>query len=618
MNAKAFIRKILIQEHDMKKIVAILLCSILAACGGGGSNSPSTTASSMVQGAPTIQGFSADQMQTITTSAPIRMASMMKSSADVRSTEATIHGYRENYTISVLNGAVSVQNKTTNETTNFGSITTLKFADDWVSFDATGPESQVYRLYQAAFNRQPDIGGLGFWIMAYKNGSTLQDISGGFMQSDEFKKMYGAQPTNELIISKFYNNVLHRDAEKSGFDWWVGVLNTGNDRKGALTGFSESYENKNNLKATLLAGFVYTPHDSMRPNVPVQKSSYLNSKNLASGIAHQALPIIGGTMHEEIQNGYAYGDFFQNKTMSLVTFTEIVPGDGTTSNTKGGVHFFKKDTTGAWIDATSELLKDTTGCITPRKLVVADFNNDGIPDVFASCHGYDGNPLPGEAPRILLSQPDGTYTNTALNINCFCHGAAAADITGDGNIDIVIADLKGSHGKTPVYALINDGKGNFTPNYDIIDRPELEYKTAFWAVELIMNSKTGKYDILLGGTESDVVSTQLIHQDPNGKYIDTPSVKLPTVKDFETVLDFVVNGSDVYVLRVMSTPFYGGVAIQKVDTLTNASTLVYSHTGTFGKYLQYPVSWFSWMEIDGTNLVSENPFFNVSIPLATK
>jgi hypothetical protein len=39
---------------------------------------------------------------------------------------------------------------------------------------------QAYRVYQAAFNRTPDLGGLGFWIGAMDKGVSLADVANGF------------------------------------------------------------------------------------------------------------------------------------------------------------------------------------------------------------------------------------------------------------------------------------------------------------------------------------------------------------------------------------------------------------------------------------------------------
>ena len=349
--------------------------------------------------------------------------------------------------------------------------------------------------------------------------------------------------------------------------------------------------------------------------IPAQKTSYLNAKNI--NIDQQALPVVDPTFYEQIQNGYAFADFFQDGTMSLVAFTDNTPSDGTAPTTPGKVHIFNKNSAGVWQDKTSTMIDTNVGCITPRKVIVADFNNDGIPDVFVACHGYDAAPYPGESPHILLSQPNGTFKNITLPINCFCHGATAADLNADGNIDIVVADMRGQGGKTPLYALMGDGKGNFTIDYNRVDRPEFEYANAFWSVELVQGAN-GNFNLLAGGTVSTSSSTvtdtsQMIYGDANGNFVNTQVMKLPTISNYEGVMDFVVEGQYVYTLRVLTTPSYGGVAIQKIDTTTGTATTIYTHTGTYGNYLKFPGTWFSWMVPYNGNLISENGFYNVSV-----
>ncbi len=109
--------------------------------------------------------------------------------------------------------------------------------------------SQAQRLYQAAFNRAPDTLGLQYWTGVLDNGTTLQQVSKGFVLSAEFISTYSANPTADQLVNKFYDNILHRAPEQAGHDYWVGVVNEGLQSHAVdtisqvLVGFSESAEN---------------------------------------------------------------------------------------------------------------------------------------------------------------------------------------------------------------------------------------------------------------------------------------------------------------------------------------------------------------------------------------
>ena len=44
------------------------------------------------------------------------------------------------------------------------SVERLVFSDVTVALDLDGVGGQAYRIYKAAFDREPDSGGLGYWI----------------------------------------------------------------------------------------------------------------------------------------------------------------------------------------------------------------------------------------------------------------------------------------------------------------------------------------------------------------------------------------------------------------------------------------------------------------------
>lgn len=135
----------------------------------------------------------------------------------------------------------------------------LEFNDKLVALDLAGPQSAgaTYRLYQAAFDRAPDQRGLGYWIAEVDKGMSLEEIAFSFINSDEFRTLYGTNPTDEQFITLLYNNVLNRDPDIAGFDYWMNDMRDGLSRAGVLSSFSESAENQENVSANIVNGFEY-------------------------------------------------------------------------------------------------------------------------------------------------------------------------------------------------------------------------------------------------------------------------------------------------------------------------------------------------------------------------
>ena len=137
------------------------------------------------------------------------------------------------------------------------NIERLHFADVTLGFDIEGNAGQTYRLYQAAFNRTPDQGGLGYWIDLMDHGVSLQQVATGFINSPEFQGLYGANPTNGALVTLLYNNVLHRAPDQSGYTYWTDLLAHGTTREQVLIGFSESGENKAALLPVVQNGIAF-------------------------------------------------------------------------------------------------------------------------------------------------------------------------------------------------------------------------------------------------------------------------------------------------------------------------------------------------------------------------
>lgn len=130
----------------------------------------------------------------------------------------------------------------------------IQFADGILAFDATGDLGQAYRLYQAAFNRTPDRAGLSYWVKQLDNNTSLAQVAGGFVGSQEFQGLYRGTVASRAMIETFYRNVLGREGEASGISFWETAIAGGQTTAQVLVGFSESAENVTRLSGVLSTG----------------------------------------------------------------------------------------------------------------------------------------------------------------------------------------------------------------------------------------------------------------------------------------------------------------------------------------------------------------------------
>jgi hypothetical protein len=157
-----------------------------------------------------------------------------------------------------------------------------------------------------------------------------------------------------------------------------------------------------------------------------------------------------------------------------------------------------------FIDVTANLLLDGFALQLPRDIHVADFNGDGRDDVFFSNHGTERfapfNSLPGEQNRILLSTPDGGFTDASATslpqIMDFSHHSDVADFDGDGDIDIFVNNL-GSDGGFESYLILNNGDGAFTIVDNLPDEP-----TRFDSLA-VPGGGHGNYGVIAFDTDND-------------------------------------------------------------------------------------------------------------------
>jgi serralysin len=139
-------------------------------------------------------------------------------------------------------------------------IERIVFDNGAIAFDLDGTAGDAFRLYQAAFDRKPDLSGLGFWMLNMDRGMSRDAVAGDFMKSPEFRDLYGASPTSAQFLTRLYANVLHRAPDADGYQFWLTVLESGFSPAAVLAEFADSPENHAQVIASIQHGIDFMPY----------------------------------------------------------------------------------------------------------------------------------------------------------------------------------------------------------------------------------------------------------------------------------------------------------------------------------------------------------------------
>lgn len=341
--------------------------------------------------------------------------------------------------------------------------------------------------------------------------------------------------------------------------------------------------------------------------MPVLSTSYENTHDIA--LDDPTIPTIFGILNITIEPGeqgfspraIAFADFAQDGSYDVaVTVSTIYKGvytDGSNpaqwSDSPGKLYFLKRGVNGQWADVTATFLTDPSTryvCVSPGFINVTDFNNDSRPDFNISCTGPDfpivsqGNSFRDlSAQYVALSQPDGTYRITQLPIApIYSHQSAAADLDGDGNVDILSVDTSaapGGHRKPLV--LWGHGDGTFTADYTIFP-PDTQDKSIFGLVAEPVN---GQLQVILSGNPpgsyvgsdpADYGTKVLQYTNGALQYVADFTPGIPQVTrtglTYGLMFDAVYRNGAYYTIRVAGD--YSGEAYIRMDAVTGASTIL--------------------------------------------
>lgn len=348
--------------------------------------------------------------------------------------------------------------------------------------------------------------------------------------------------------------------------------------------------------------------------IPVARTSYENWKINGRGEV-KFPPGTGWRVFGGGTNAYGFGDFFQTGRRDLVTASLNYRLDKPYVEQMGVPAFmsdlevWREASDGSWTRVWTG-----KGCLHPRKILVVDFNTDGVPDVFTSCTGWDGaitnGAVRGETSRIFLSNGRDSFTTKEVGSNTgYLHSASAADLDHDGYADIVVGDIAECCNKTDgydVFALMNQRDGTFS-----VDKTRIPRTTngQYVAVELLDVDADGNVDLLLGSgwsaTNPEQKPPLLLYGDATGHFGQSGrQVTLPEAPGRGIALDFslVENAGKrgLYVGRTggyLSGFYYATITLQYVDFATLTSSIVLDQSANTGFW----VAWWMPVQRNGRN-----------------
>jgi hypothetical protein len=210
--------------------------------------------------------------------------------------------------------------------------------------------------------------------------------------------------------------------------------------------------------------------------------------------------------------------------------------------------------------------RDNKGMSAGRQLLIADYNNDKVLDIYIPDHGQT-HQNQGYRDSYYLSQPNGTWlesSNTHLSDNNFiayAHGGATGDIDNDGDMDVVLTDWK------TFWCLMNDGSGFLT-------KRKCGGSNAF-ALELADMDNDGDLDAIFGGHEhgGDAFPTGIYWNDGRGNFITYNTTPLKQHKVWGTIPEVSAwdldNDGDMDIVYSRAGQSYEGAAIQIIENLGN-------------------------------------------------
>ncbi len=88
------------------------------------------------------------------------------------------------------------------------------------------PGEVTARMYRVYFGRVPDAAGLEYWTDVYLRSQSYRTVAWNMAQSAEYRARWDGIDDRTFISELLYRNLLERDPDQAGLDYWLGRLET--------------------------------------------------------------------------------------------------------------------------------------------------------------------------------------------------------------------------------------------------------------------------------------------------------------------------------------------------------------------------------------------------------
>lgn len=217
-----------------------------------------------------------------------------------------------------------------------------------------------------------------------------------------------------------------------------------------------------------------------------------------------------------------------------------------------GMEILLNDGDGGLINGTAQIFSGSIpSSIAPRDIVLKDFNGDNRPDIFVADHGRDVLPAIGAKNSLVLSASGGQMinaTDSLPDLIDFTHSATAADIDGDGDVDLFIGNVWGGTNVQPAIYLNTNGEGAFSQAKGRLPFPleDMDFG-AFSTSKFVDVNNDSSPDLILGDAGDDLtggIESYVLLNDGTGHFSYLKNA-IPPKPWSETDLALDINAADI-------------------------------------------------------------------------